>query len=521
MASEDAAITDGLEPSPDMEPHTLLRSLAARLEAMLDDPNLTRLRERDPTHPAVKRFVALHELRRESSDLRHLLPGQSDAVIEALREWIDAWGWGPTDSLSDFWAFIPDITTRRKTISRLTDARNFEDVLTELFCWGWLSSRGLDVERVEVDGVSDLVIGLGEDHEIRAEVKRIHNGTPPSVVERVIQKANSQIKKSAPPGGGIAFLSLGLPTQRALANGGIPPAAHLYVDAAEAAIWNQNTSVGLVVVTWDEFLSEDRTDAAGVKVFVHRRSVVREHPSPVVRPSIDHKLIDVRLGIEIGMRYGEGTGSQTPEGLLQLLRETSTKEALDPTTPAVVAPQFAAVPSGRATAERSFRQCDASVVHRVGDGRGKSAVATKRVRKAAADYTLVLHADWNTAADAWLIDSGYRLYDKPEALDLLTSDPNLAFCEVLLRYGFRFAVGFERAWWLPDARLRAASGSPLPPSPTYLSAALGIPPGSAGDVSHALMSPTPNGEWNVADLFWIDIEKCKAAAITASRTSVG
>jgi len=178
---------------PGDEVPDMVATLCRQLELMFADPNLAALRASDPTHPAAVRWHDLQELRREGQKLP---ADRIGLIMEALREYLSTTLWAPEAPGEYFWDFLPHEATRVRTVSNLLSAEGFADVLAELYYWGWLRFRGFDARRVEEDGVSDIVLSQGSDREVRIEVKRIHRGTNPSAVRRVIQKANRQAARS-------------------------------------------------------------------------------------------------------------------------------------------------------------------------------------------------------------------------------------------------------------------------------------------------------------------------------------
>jgi hypothetical protein len=497
---------------------TLLADLSTRVELMFDDPGLSALRGRDPTHPAVERYDVLQELLRESS---HLLPSHAEACIGALRQWLDARSWAPTTSPNAFWDLLPDDATRKRTVAVLADAEQFDDALAELFYWGWLKGAGLGAERVEEEGLSDIVIGRASQSEVRSEVKRIHRGTDPRGIARVIQKANQQIKRSSPAGGGVVFISLDVPLRRAPPDEAIPADVQLYIDEAIQATRRDNSSVGRVVLTWDDFMTFGEHPQP-IGLCVRRRSTVVDHAAPVVTPAISSDRLDIGISVFALMSfYPSSDLNQTPQELRAALRSVTDEGELLGSYPIRLSASLHGDTGGpivlRAShAKQAFANPDAVAIHTTDP---KSAVVTKRLKTADSDFLLVLHGGWLDASNQWLVDGAYRLYDDPSILGRLERDPNEAFATVLERYGTRFSIGLGKAWWLPELRVPTPDGVSLQPANVLalVASACGIGPTAWDSAFAASFMINEDHEVVVGDAYWINADKYRVAAIQASR----
>lgn len=427
----------------------------ARLEAMFNEPRLGRLRTKQALHPAVAEWAVFHTLARE---LRHPLPSHEHEAIAVLRATLDAMPWAPDPPTSDFWSFL-DEASRRHVMARLRDEKSYPDVIAELFMWGWLKNeRGLAAERVERPGLADLVIDQGTPREVRGDVKRIHRSTTPGAVGRHVKKANDQIKKSQPPGGGIAFLSLDLPVRYVDAEASHDHVSELvqpFIDVARNAISRDNRSVSAVTLTWDEIRVGRRDRTAWV--LVRRRSRVLRHPDPLVPLALADEDVRPTMLASVQLEFPPpDVINQDPGELLRVLRETTNRwRRVDATAirrsqhvrgdmPGVITLQDEQV-------HATFRDPDGLAVH---DVPGSFTLATKRVTSAHDDHVLVLTAGWLPADRVWLVSGAFRLYaDRFNDLDALQRDPNLAFATVLGRFGIRFSVAGGRAYWLPEVRI--------------------------------------------------------------------
>ena len=300
------------------EVYTLLRDLQRRIEQMFEDPQLMELRLTRPAHPAVARYDAVERLRREQGSLtEHDL----DALIEAQRQLLDTTTWVPRSVDDDVWSVLADPQARERTIAALRHEQQYEDVLAELYFFGWLLENGFRAERTEeAPGLSDLVIDRGADSEVRADVKRIHADSGPRSLAAVVRKANKQIKRSDPPGGGIAFISLGMPIRRAPADDAIPSEVEAHLTELRDAMRTDNSSVSCAVVTWEDFLTVGKSEAP-VLVVVRRRAEVVEHARPRHQLAIASSELRAQGTTTLRARFAPGGRTrQTPEQLVEELR---------------------------------------------------------------------------------------------------------------------------------------------------------------------------------------------------------
>jgi hypothetical protein len=87
---------------------------------------------------------------------------------------------------------------RRFIQSRLPTPEHYDATIAELAYWGWLKSRGLLPQLTEDSGKPDLKVGKDiSGDEVHCDVKAILPGTKPSRIDKIIKKANKQIKNVA------------------------------------------------------------------------------------------------------------------------------------------------------------------------------------------------------------------------------------------------------------------------------------------------------------------------------------
>lgn len=496
----------------------LLGILLQRLEIMFDDQGLSQLRRSRPAHPAVRRFDALLQLLREGG---RIVPEQVNLAVESLREWIDTDTWYPASPGPTLWDFIVDDNTRTSTIARLSDADGFPDVVAELFYCGWLRGQGLNADRIEEGGRTDIAVERGTATEIRVEVKRIHRGTNPENVRNIVRKANSQIKASDPAGGGILFLSLDVPLQCILPGGEFQPTLRAYLDVAKSATRSDNSSVGAVVASWDEF--EVKGDWGEViEVVLYRRFAVIGHPAARVEPAVALGRLVGQTTARVRIILSGAAGlNQTPQELLAALRAATVGDAFaSPVQVTVAEPlrsdsQIAhlagtALVVSRKKARAGFASPNSVAIHDVGLG---SAIVTARPKTNSGSPLLVLHAVRD--GTGWTVYGGWRVYDDSTVLDRLACDANEAFATVLERYGSRFNTGLGRAWWTRELRVPLPDGVMIRSHEDlmgWVHAACGFSATQIPEMASApFMAQVQGREIVVAGLYWIHGDKYRAA----------
>lgn len=492
--------------------------LCGVLAAMFGDPGLKRLRRTKPAHPAVRQFETFEDLRAEEAAL---MPSQGGLVLDLLRSLLDYDLWASPQAADDFWSFLPDDTTRRRTRAVIEHAEQFADVIAELFFWSWLRRSGFDAERVEAEGISDIVIDLGDPREVRAEVKRLRTSTAGRIGE-VVKTANQQIRRSAPPGGGILFVLLDIPMRPGADE--VPLEVAYYVDEFTRTTRHQNSSVGHVVVTWDDF--DERGEYPDpVTVTVRRRSVVVKHGAPRVVSAIAAREISVHASVSSTAAPSQvHLVKQSPEQLLRDLKKvTLSDRGLGGVPPSVNVARGLDRRQGalrRSHAIDAFKSPDGCVVHQMPDG--LRAVVTKRVTTRETDSVLVLRPALRGDPPHWRVALGWRLYGDAEELDGLQGRPNEAFATVLERYGIRFHTGVGMAWWAPELQIQLAipSGIALDPEwvPRAVMAATGITSRNGGHyLTFQGVRVSGSHEVTLADVYFVSEDRYRAAVIRASR----
>lgn len=463
-----------------------LRDHLQRLDDMFDDRGLEQLRSRHPNHPAVRDYDLLAALERGDAELRW--PEESEAARAVGTLGLDFSSWAPTPPYVDFWSFL-DGETRAWTVGALRKPDQFEDVMAELFVWGWLKSQRLDVHRVNEEGRSDIVVASGD--ESQCEVKRIHVGTAERRVAEVVKKANKQIKQSDPDGAGTLFLSLGRSPNRAAFDDRVPNDIEPYLEAARSAVKVHNSSVGRIVVMWDDVMILGDPPEPVLYAF-RRRSAVIEHQAPRAAPTLSADVLNVGRTAVIGVRWHAGSdlgATRSPlrpviEGdiaVTQLFREENE-------IPDGIRPQHAI---------EAFREPDARSHFDLGGIEAQ--LATRRITLGQAPYTLLLVASRALPDGEIQITAGFRLYRDEIDTIRLWEQPVAAFEALLERYALRLRLGEHIGLFIPAAIVEAGTGVEGENAPDVF-------------LVHTFMRPLEDGRCEYAWTFGLDMGAYRSAA---------
>ncbi len=405
------------------ETDDLVDQQLGRLDEMFGDAGLVRLRTRHASHPAVRQYDGLLELRdhgvRWPDEVR---PLQGMGIVG-----LDFTTWAPEPPYEDFWDFL-EAETRRWTVQMIRNPEQYEDVMAELFVWGWLRQQDLDARRINVEGQSDIVVG-SEDWP--CEVKRIHIGTGTGRIGKVLSKANRQIKARGSDQAGTAFISIARTDCREALDDRLPNDVTPFIDATRAALRSgQNRSVAQAVVSWDDVQALGEPPMPMLYVF-RRRSVVVEHPEP--RQRGPYSVEDVTVG-RTATTWIRWDGPTEASARLQL--------APIETGEVVISQQFRTeneLADGLRTnhAVEALLEPDGLAIQRYGEVEVR--LATRRISRGRHPYTLLVIAVKLPGAKL-SITHGYRLY-RGKRGDDLSKDPASAFQALLERYGLDVQVG--------------------------------------------------------------------------------
>jgi hypothetical protein len=140
--------------------------------------------------------------------------------------------------------------------SRVTDARQFEDVMVELAFGAWHKSRGHSVEPMEIQNFPDLKILIPQfDLPFFIECKKVRSASL-NRLGKEIQEANTQVKAVGTACYGIAVLDVTDPVSAGrVANDTLPPSLNEIIKAVQSALHgNKNHSIGAAVLLWDDYM---------------------------------------------------------------------------------------------------------------------------------------------------------------------------------------------------------------------------------------------------------------------------
>src|SRR5438309_935644 len=188
-----------------------LRSQAAILEGMFQDPALQALRRRYPKHPAVERY----DLLRAFLEGGRIAFSKELALLRAMAAMMfDRSTWATTPPQDDYWSFVTDPAQRARAKELAKDPNQFGDLMAEVFVWGLLVSAGIRTRWVEQPGLPDLALAVGSADDLWADVKHIRLGSAVDRIQDHIAKANRQIK-AASARAGLVFIHIDRQPERA------------------------------------------------------------------------------------------------------------------------------------------------------------------------------------------------------------------------------------------------------------------------------------------------------------------
>jgi hypothetical protein len=419
-----------------------LQTQADVLQSMFDDPGLTRLRSRAPSHPAVWRYDSITRLLRQKGQWAS---EEEDDLFGALAAMVfDRTTWAFLQEQDDFWAFLSNADARRKVQSRIRNPTTFDDVLAELFIAGWLRSKGVAAELLEKEGFPDLE--LEWDHRPSwAEVKRIRVGTSVARIQAVLKRANTQIKRTQ--GTGVVYILIGRPAARAAFDDRTPSDIRPYVAEVERRLASGLLrSVSEVVLVWDDRMIFD--DVSGQILHAFRRTSRHlSHRAPRSACALPKEALTV--GSTFVMRGHYKSSRVSDSTSLPPITTGSVK----------VSPMFRDnnnVAGGIRVphAVEALSDPDDRRIFEIG---GLSFIlATRKVSTGKDPYVMLLVA--KTEGGEVELLHGFRLYQPRVQLDQLANDPFLAFQVLLSRYGLPVSVGNQHGLLVPFARFDAQGG---------------------------------------------------------------
>ena len=403
-----------------------LASQVALLEAMFNDPGLLRLRRRRPNHPAVRRHDGLMEGRQVRFDE----DAERRRVQDLAQGFVDRQTWAQNPGVRPFWGTtVPDPEQARQIERRIEDPAHYDDMTLELFVWGGLRYAGLAAELQERDGEPDIRLGSPPDARW-VEVKRIHLGTLPTRVPKVLAKANRQIKSVSPGDAGTAYLFIDTAGDVAVFDDTVPAEIDQYVaEVRRVLAGTHDGHVGQVVVGWDDFMvMGHRPDP--VLYAVRRRALVLDHGSPV-SPHPDTNWVAI-FGFTSTMWISSHAPSVAPPPAIA--------------TGSLVISQLFQQRNNwaggiRAThARRVLVSPDGQRVIPLADSGMSVVLVAKRIDLTDPPH-LVLLIGYQRDGEPLTLSDGFRLQAPEAELEAWRRDPSRAFDELLRRFALPVSIG--------------------------------------------------------------------------------
>ena len=185
------------------------------------------------------------------------------------------------------WELVAESEALRQIRSRLADPEKFQDQFAVIRCWSLLRCVGITARLVERPGWPDISAdapsGSGSTW---VEVKRLRLSTRVTRVRKVISKANEQIRNASATAVGTVYLEVSRPLVAAPLTDEIPSEVGSCIAEVRREFGSgHSTSIGRVVVAWDDMAFLGHPPALTKAVF-RRRTAVVDHKDPLSLPSI-------------------------------------------------------------------------------------------------------------------------------------------------------------------------------------------------------------------------------------------
>jgi hypothetical protein len=240
-------------------------------------------------HPAYRRWALCQEiLNKQGGAIRW--PEQKNQLLDIATMGLDTSilsivSGGDLQSLSIGSVNFKDETVRKKIQSRLQDAEQFDDIMVELYIGAWHQLEKHNVEYREQSGFPDFNIGItGIGMPTLVECKRARVMTKKRMLKR-IAKANDQITHEQLTIGsayGVVILDVTANQIAEAPDDELPPKLDPIIGLVRSCLkGTKNRSVGLAVITWDEYKTAG-TPPNQVWFGFRRRSVRVLHKNPLV-----------------------------------------------------------------------------------------------------------------------------------------------------------------------------------------------------------------------------------------------
>jgi len=149
---------------------------------------------------------------------------------------------------------------QKKIRSRITNPRQFEDLMVELYVGAWHKTKNHTIEPIEKEGYPDLKIEIPcISIPVFIECKHLWTSSK-NRLQEVIKKANKQIKKAAEeikiPSYGTVILDVSIPAVAGrVDNDNLFDKLQEMIDVVQSAIsGGKNRSVGAAIVVWDDYM---------------------------------------------------------------------------------------------------------------------------------------------------------------------------------------------------------------------------------------------------------------------------
>jgi len=247
------------------------------------------LEAKQKNHPAYLRWALCKKIIEQEGIIR--FPEQKERLPEIGRIMLDSYihvalTEGDIQQLTlgslDLYG---DKTVQKKIRSRITDPKQFEDLMVELYVAAWHKTNNHAIEPIEKEGYPDLKIEIPAiDIPVFIECKHLWTDSK-NRLQKVIKKANKQLKKAAKeikiPSYGVVILDVSIPVAAGqVENDNLPDKLQRIVDVVQSALsGKKNQFVGAAIIVWDDYMQlgkpPDRT------LIAYRRRYKRvTHRSP-------------------------------------------------------------------------------------------------------------------------------------------------------------------------------------------------------------------------------------------------
>jgi hypothetical protein len=185
--------------------------------------------------------------------------------------------------------------------SRLTDAKQFEDVMVELAFGAWHKSRGHSVEPIEIRSFPDLKIVIPKyELPFFIECKKLRSASL-NRLGKEIQKANAQVKTVGTDCYGIAVLDVTDPvTAGRVEDDTLPASLNEIIKSVQSALHgNKNHTIGAAVLLWDDYMVYGQPPQTTMVAFRRRFHVIYHdeatQPIPTIAPLFEGFTVAYKL----------------------------------------------------------------------------------------------------------------------------------------------------------------------------------------------------------------------------------